>query len=180
MITETLDAETLEYLDRGGSLLLSLGRGRISDNKGGDIGVGFSTIFWNTAWTNNQKPHTLGILTDPTYPALHLFPTEYHTNWQWWDALSNSDAIKLDGFSTQPEPVVRIIDDWFSNRSLAMIVEARVGKGQILITDADLVNNLTERPAAAQLKSSLLHYMNNEEFQPPTEILLEDVMKLKR
>ncbi len=180
LISETLDSETLEYLDRGGSVLLSLGRGRISDNMGGDIGVGFSTIFWNTAWTNNQKPHTLGILTDPTHPALHHFPTEFHANWQWWDALSNSDAIKLDGFSIQPDPVVRIIDDWFSNRSLAMIVEARVGSGRIMISGADLVNNLSERPAAAQLKISLLHYMNNEEFQPQKQILLEDVMKLKK
>ena len=43
--------------------------------RGGEVGVGFSSIFWNTAWTGGQKPHTLGILCDPTNPALSLFPT---------------------------------------------------------------------------------------------------------
>ena len=32
-------------------------------------GGGFSSIFWNTAWTHHQAPHTLGILCDPRGPA---------------------------------------------------------------------------------------------------------------
>ena len=35
---------------------------------------GFSPIFWNTAWTNWQPPHTLGILCDPKHPALAVVP----------------------------------------------------------------------------------------------------------
>jgi hypothetical protein len=27
----------------------------------GKVAIGFSSIFWNTAWTRGQPPHTLGI-----------------------------------------------------------------------------------------------------------------------
>jgi len=100
--------------------MLSVKKGSLKPEKGGDIGIGFSSIFWNTAWTNNQKPHTLGILCDPEHPALAEFPTEYHSNWQWWDAMSHSYAILLEDFSVDLKPIVRVIDDWVSNRRLAL------------------------------------------------------------
>ncbi|MGA2701565.1 MAG: hypothetical protein ABSH35_10770 [Isosphaeraceae bacterium] len=51
---------------------------------------------WNTAWTRRQPPHTLGILCDPGHPALVEFPTESHSNWQWWYLLTRADALILD------------------------------------------------------------------------------------
>ena len=98
-VLEKLGPSAIRYLEDGGKVLLSLGKGKVSSDIGGNIGVGFSTIFWNTAWTNGQKPHTMGILCNPAHPALNLFPTEYHSNWQWWDAMSHSDAIRLDSFN---------------------------------------------------------------------------------
>jgi hypothetical protein len=41
-----------------------------------NVPPGFSSIFWNTAWTSQQPPHTLGILCDPRHPALKYFPLE--------------------------------------------------------------------------------------------------------
>ena len=38
-------------LNKGGKVLLTLKQGTIKADKGGDIQVGFSSIFWNTAWT---------------------------------------------------------------------------------------------------------------------------------
>ena len=66
---------------------------------GGDVAIGFSSIFWNTAWTARQPPHTLGILCNPKHPALAEFPTEYFSNYQWWDAMSHSGAIRFDRLS---------------------------------------------------------------------------------
>jgi hypothetical protein len=169
-IVEKLDPSAIRYLEDGGKVLLSLGKGKVSADMGGDVGVGFSTIFWNTAWTNGQKPHTMGILCNPAHPALELFPTEYHSNWQWWDAMSHSDAIRLDSFNPELKPVVQIIDDWFSNRRLALLFEAKVKKGRIFISGADLVNNLDNRPEAKQLKRSILNYMAGEHFNPEVEL----------
>lgn len=177
-VVEKLTPSTLNYLNNGGKVLLSLGKGRVAPEMGGDVGVGFSSIFWNTAWTDGQKPHTLGILCDPEHPALELFPTEYHSNWQWWDAMSHADAIVLNDFPAELEPIVRIIDDWVSNRNLALLLEASVGKGRILISGADLVNALEKRPEARQLKASLLAYMNSDRFDPNVELSSKQISKI--
>ncbi|NQU55334.1 MAG: beta-galactosidase [Bacteroidetes bacterium] len=169
-VVEKLTPSTLKYLNNGGKVLLSLGKGKVASEMGGDVGVGFSSIFWNTAWTDGQKPHTLGILCNPEHPALELFPTEYHSNWQWWDAMSHSDAIKLNDFPVELKPIVRIIDDWVTNRQLALLFEAKVGKGKILISGVDLVNDLENRLEAIQLKASLLNYMKGDLFNPNTEL----------
>jgi len=150
----------------------------VAPNMGGKAGVGFSSIFWNTAWTDGQKPHTLGILCNPKHPALELFPTEYHSNWQWWDAMSHSDAVQLDSFPVELKPIVRIIDDWVTNRRLALITEAKVGEGSLLISGVDLVNNLENRTEARQLKNSLLHYMKGEKFHPTVQLSVTDIKKI--
>jgi len=177
-IVENLGGATLNYLNNGGKVLLSLGKGKVSPEMGGNVGVGFSSIFWNTAWTDNQKPHTLGILCNPEHPALAEFPTEYHSNWQWWDAVSHADAIQLDAMPEELNPIVRIIDDWVTNRSLALLFEAKVGEGSILVSGADLVNNLSSRPEARQLKASLLSYMESEAFNPAVQLDANDLRKI--
>lgn len=169
-IVEELTAATIDYLEKGGKVLLSLGKGKVAPEMGGEVGVGFSSIFWNTAWTDGQKPHTLGILCDPKHPALELFPTDYHSNWQWWDALSHSDAIQLDSFSTELKPIVRIIDDWVTNRRLALLFESKLGAGSILVSGVDLVNDLEVRPEAKQLLASLKKYMSGDQFNPSSKL----------
>lgn len=179
-VVEKLDKSTLEYLQDGGKVLLSLGKGKVSMEMGGNIGVGFSSIFWNTAWTANQKPHTLGILCDPSHPALEKFPTEYHANWQWWDAMSHSDAVLLDSLSADIDPIVRIIDDWVTNRRVGLIFEVRVGEGHLLISGIDLVNNLPGRPEARQLRVSLINYMNSDSFNPKVALDADGLRQLPR
>lgn len=177
-VVEKSDAATLKFLQNGGKVLLSLGQGKVSPEMGGKVGVGFSSIFWNTAWTGGQKPHTLGILCNPNHPALELFPTEYHSNWQWQDAMSHADAIQLDAFPEELKPIVRIIDDWVSNRQLALLFEVKVGNGKLLVSGADLVNNLENRPEARQLKTSLLNYMKKDTFAPKVELTVNEIQKI--
>jgi hypothetical protein len=179
-VSESLDAVTIDFLENGGKVLLSLGKGKVAPEMGGNVGVGFSSIFWNTAWTDNQKPHTLGILCNPSHPAMAQFPTEYHSNWQWWDAMSHADAIQLDSFPVELKPVVRIIDDWVTNRRLALLFEAKVGEGSILVSGADLVNNLENRPEARQLKQSLLSYMNSAGFIPKVSLEINEIQKITK
>ena len=94
-ITSVLDAAALAYLHKGGKVLLTVKKGSIADDKGGNVPVGFSSIFWNTQWTAfRQPPFTLGILCNPNHHALAEFPTEYYSNWQWWDAMSHCNAIR--------------------------------------------------------------------------------------
>ena len=177
-ITQKLDNSTIEYLESGGSVLLTPVKGSVKPEKGGDIGIGFSSIFWNTAWTSGQEPHTLGILCNPEHPALVEFPTEFHSNWQWWDAMSHSNAIILDDFTPELQPIVRVIDDWFQNRRLALIFEVKIGAGKLLISGIDLLSDREQRPEARQLLHSLKQYMAGDEFNPIVELSIKNVQEL--
>ena len=59
IVTDKLDKKAEETLKNGGSVLL-LTFGQVGKDNGAKVAIGFSSIFWNTAWTNNQPPHTLG------------------------------------------------------------------------------------------------------------------------
>ena len=178
MVAQKFDARTINYLKKGGNVLLNITKGDIAPKKGGDIGVGFSSIFWNTSWTKGQKPHTLGILTNPKHPALSEFPTEFHSNWQWWDAMSHSNAIVLDDFTPDLKPIVRIIDDWFENRRTALLFEVKVGKGKLLVSGIDLHTDLERRPEARQLLYSLKKYISSDKFNPEIKIDSDDIKSL--
>ena len=177
-ITTRLDRMTQDKLNKGESVLL-LTYGTVPPEKGGDIVVGFSSIFWNTAWTRGQAPHTLGVYCDAKHPALAAFPNEGMSDYQWWDLMNRCDAMILDDYPKDFRPIVHIVDDWFTNRKLGMLYEARVGKGKLLVCGADLQNDLDKRPAAAQFRQSLLEYMASESFNPSQELKIEDVLYTK-
>ncbi|WP_228853027.1 sugar-binding domain-containing protein [Aegicerativicinus sediminis] len=178
LVTDRFDDTTIDYLKNGGKVLLNITKGDISPKKGGDIGIGFSSIFWNTSWTSGQKPHTLGILCNPKHKALGDFPTEYHSDWQWWDAMSHSNAIVLDDFDPKLKPIVRVVDDWTENRRLALIFEVKIGKGNLLFSGVDLHSNLENRIEARQLLYSLKKYMNSNEFNPEITLESDDIKGL--
>ncbi|PQJ68668.1 hypothetical protein BTO14_11470, partial [Polaribacter butkevichii] len=110
-------------------------------------------------------------------PALADFPTEYHSNWQWWDAMTNSNAIILDDLPKMT-PIVRVVDDWFKNRRLGLVFEAKVGKGKIIISGIDLHTNLESRLEAKQLLYSLKKYMTTVKFNPEVSLEINQIKKL--
>jgi len=110
---------------------------------------------------------------------LQEFPTEFHSNWQWWDAMSHSHAIVLDEFPTELKPIVRVIDDWFENRRLALVFEAKVGKGKVIVSGIDLINDMKNRPEARQMLYSLQKYMISNNFNPKVDLELELIQSLE-
>ncbi|MHC4394101.1 MAG: sugar-binding domain-containing protein [Planctomycetota bacterium] len=174
LIAERLDEKTVAALKAGEKVLLMPPLSAIDS----DIPAGFSTIFWNTAWTNKQPPHTLGILCNPEHPALAKFPTEFHSNWQWWELVTKSRFMVLDEFSPKFRPIVQVIDDWNTNRKLGLIFEARVGDGKLLVCSIDLCSNLEKRPVARQMLHSLLNYMDSAAFAPEFSVDIELVGSL--
>lgn len=177
-IASSLDNQAMERLNKGENVLLLLQPGSILAEKGGDIRVGFSSIFWNTAWTNKQPPHTLGILCDPKHPALAAFPTEHYSDYQWWDLMSRCNAMVLDDFPADYRPIVHLIDDWFTNRKLGILLEGKVGNGKLMVCSADLQKDLDKRPAARQFRQSILEYMASDRFNPSTTLDPEKVRAL--
>lgn len=177
-ITDKFDNKTQNILQSGGSVLLTLKPNSLKENMGGNITVGFSTIFWNTAWTLKQAPHVLGIYCNPEHPALEKFPTEYHSDYQWWEIVTKSNAMVLDKFPADFRPIVHFVDDWFENRKLGLVMEAKVGNGKLIVTGADLITDIDKRLAAKQLKYSLIEYMKSDRFDPAAQIEISKITEL--
>lgn len=174
--THTLE-ETLTALDRGGAVLWLADPASIADDPAFPLEIGFSPIFWNTAFTNWQPPHTLGLLNRADHPALAAFPTDSHSNWQWWEIVSRSRPFILTPHHGL-KPIVQPIDDWVTNRKLALVFEAMVGNGRLLACSADLVSDSAKRPAARQLLASLRKYVASRSFNPTTRLDAGDLRKL--
>ena len=177
LVTDKLDEKAEAELKQGGSVLL-LTYGKIGKRKGAQVAIGFSSIFWNTAWTNNQPPHTLGILCDPEHPVFSDFPTEYHSNWQWWDPVSHSQVMIIDGFPQNLKPLIQPIDTWFENRRLALAFEASISGGKLVVCSVDLKDISEDRLVSKQLLGSVLKYMNSQKFNPVTEIRIDQIREL--
>ena len=173
-ISHTPDNLTKNALEAGKTVLLLIK----PDNVAGDVPQGFSSIFWNTAWTNRQAPHTLGILCDPSHPLFAEFPTDFHSNWQWWDINVHSKSMILSQLPHELTPIIQVIDDWNTNRKLGLLFEARIGKGKILVCSIDFNDNIKNRPVSKQLEYSLFNYINSPQFQPKTNISFDKLKSL--
>jgi hypothetical protein len=141
------------------------------------VPASFTTVFWSLVWFP-KRSETMGLLCDPAHPALAEFPTEFHSDWQWWDLLSQSRAFVLDGALQGLQPVVQVIDDANRSYRLAAVFEVRAGKGRLLATSLDLERSLDTRLAARQLRHSLLRYAASDKFQPLTQLTMDDLDRL--
>lgn len=177
-VSSSFDNSVVNRLNNGETVLLLSPKGKVAEDKGGKIAVGFTSIFWNTAWTYNQPPHTLGIFCNPEHPALGSFPTAGYSDYQWWDIVSDCDAMIMDNFPADFRPVVYLVDDWFKNRRLGVLFEAKVGKGKLMVCSSSLDRDPVLYPAAAQLKQSILEYMSSDKFNPQHEIKPELIREL--
>ncbi|WP_299045882.1 sugar-binding domain-containing protein [uncultured Polaribacter sp.] len=135
----------------------------------------FVPVFWSPVHFPNQ-PATMGVLLDEKHPAFKKFPTDSHTNWQWWDLCINSKSVIVDSIAIKP--LVRVIDNFVTNHHLTNLFEAKVGNGQLVFSSIDLYSKLNERPVARQLKHSVLEYMKSTNFKPVNTISMKDIKSL--
>jgi hypothetical protein len=139
----------------------------------------FTPVFWSPVWFK-RGAGTMSILCDPNHPALALFPTDMHTDWQWYDLLVGSRTMILDATPADFRPVVQMIDNFARNHKLGNLFEATVGKGRLVVCSMDLRRNLDKRPAARQMYRSLMGYMGSSAFRPAHELDLATLDKILR
>lgn len=176
LVARTLDEASVKALKQGGKVLLLPQRVVVD----GDTFGSFEPIFWNRLWFPTQQVQSLGLLCDPRHPALEDFPTDSHSNWQWWDLCNQSKPMVLDGLPAELTPIVQTIDDWNTCRKLGLVFEAQVEQGKLIVCSIDLVKNLAQRPVARQLRQSLLRYMASPQFAPRSAVPVESLQKLFR
>jgi len=142
------------------------------------VAMAFQSGFWSPMFRTRpgrlnplgkETPGTQGILCDPAHPLFRDFPTEFHTNWQWWQLVKHSRAMVLDDTPKAFRPIVQVIDGFDRNHKLGLICEARVGKGRLLICSIDLPG-LQAHPEARQLLASIMRYLDSKAFNPVNEL----------
>jgi hypothetical protein len=120
----------------------------------------FLACFWSPVYFPNQAG-TMGLLINPQHPALADFPTAEHTDWQWWSLLTPSPgAVVLDQVNYPVKPIVQVVDAFSRNQKLALIFEAQVGPGHLLVCAADLAGQGLKDPMRRQMRASLVRYLS--------------------
>lgn len=167
-----LDATARNVLAKGGKVLL-MTAGKVSYGK--DVVQQYQPAFWNTSWFKMRPPHTTGVLIRNEHPLFSDFITDDWANLHWWELINRAQTMLLDDFPRGFQPVVQPIDTWFISRKLGMLLEAKAGRGKLLMTSFDLESNPDERPVARALYQSVLRYMNSEEFNPAQTVPLRAI-----
>ena len=78
------------------------------------------------------------------------------------------------------QPIVRVIDDWYTARPLGLIFECKTGKGKLLVSGIDLLNDNANRLEAKQLLYSLKKYIVGSAFQPEVEVSIDKIKSLTK
>lgn len=173
LIADRFDAAARAHLGGGGKVLLFPRHDELKHCVKG----AFATDFW--CWPMFAKaaaqrkieppPGTQGFVCDPKHPALAEFPTEFHSNWQWWRIAKNARPIILDETPADYRPIVHVIDNFARNHKLGLLFETRAGPGKLLVCASDLPA-LQDHPEARQLMHSLLRYVDSPAFAPGAEL----------
>jgi hypothetical protein len=173
VVTDRLDAAAHNHLRSGGTVLLFPRHDELEHCVKG----AFQTDFWcYPMFARGARrrgiepaPGTQGFLCDPAHPALARFPTEFHSNWQWWRLVKNARPIILDETPAAYRPIIHVIDNFARNHKLGLLFETRVGPGKLLVCASDLPN-LQGHPEARQLMHSLVRYVDSPAFAPAVEL----------
>ncbi|WP_316793655.1 glycoside hydrolase family 2 [Pedobacter frigoris] len=162
--------EAIDKLQKGETVLLNPDTSAIKGVAGR-----FAPVFWSPVHFPSQ-PGSMGLLINDKSPAFANFPTENYTNWQWWDLVTRSRSLMLDSIPKEINPLVRVIDNFFKNRKMGTVIEAKVGKGKLIVCSMDIHTKLEQRTTARQLRYSLMKYASEKQFEPQV-VLTEAELK---
>jgi hypothetical protein len=182
LISKKLDKITLSKLTDGSMVLFIPD---FSDVKDLSVGGLFTPDYWNFRMFKNiseshnkpVSPGTLSILTTPRLPLFNYFPTEFHTDWQWWSIIKNSRPFILDNTPKDYRPLVQVVDNIERNHKLGLIFEFTVGKGKLLVCMSDL-KAIQDKPEGRQLYSAILKYMSSDKFNPSQSLNPRELVTL--
>lgn len=134
----------------------------------------FVPIFWSPVHFPKQAG-TMGLLLDPNHPAFAYFPTEGHTDWQWWRITTQSKTLCIDSLHTEVTPLIECVDNFANNRRLANLFEAGCLNGKLVVCSLDLLREQEKSPEKKQLLYSIIEYMKSDKFSPTRQTSLEAI-----
>jgi len=168
-IVEELTKACLEEIAEGDMVFLE--PEPVKEKLPASIGGQFSTDFWSVG-TFPEQEGGMGLVIDTGHPALKEFPTEFHSNWQWWLMAGGRPLI----LPAKLKPIVTVPDSYSRMKHMGLLWEVRLGKGALMTSTMGLLGK-QQYPEARALLYSILNYMDSEEFHPDQEISIEEVLK---
>lgn len=170
--TRAFDVKTREILQNGGRVYLSPDADK--ESLPNSIKTQFTTDFWSVGTFADQEGG-MGQLIDTEHPIFKEFPTDFHTDWQWW-IMATKRAVIL------PHPMKTIItemDSYAFLRPMAQLIEFRCLKGKVLLSTMEL-HKSQQYPEVRALQASIYTYLSGENFEPAEEITEEELSMLVR
>lgn len=170
--TRVFDEQTRAVLQNGGRVYLFPDADK--ESLPYSIKTQFTTDFWSVGTFTDQEGG-MGQLIDTEHPILKEFPTDFHTDWQWW-IMATKRAVIL------PHPMKTIItemDSYAFLRPMAQLIEFRCLKGKVLLSTMEL-HKSQQYPEARALQTAIYEYLSGEGFEPSEEIAEEELSMLVR
>ena len=170
--TRAFDVKTREILQNGGRVYLSPDADK--ESLPNSIKTQFTTDFWSVGTFADQEGG-MGQLINTEHPIFKEFPTDFHTDWQWW-IMATKRAVIL------PHPMKTIItemDSYAFLRPMAQMIEFRCLKGKVLLSTMEL-HKSQQYPEVRALQASIYTYLSGENFEPAEEITEEELSMLVR
>ena len=170
--TRVFDEQTRAVLQNGGRVYLSPDADK--ESLPYSIKTQFTTDFWSVGTFADQEGG-MGQLIDTEHPIFKEFPTDFHTDWQWW-IMATKRAVIL------PHPMKTIItemDSYAFLRPMAQMIEFRCLKGKVLLSTMEL-HKSQQYPEVRALQASIYTYLSGENFEPAEEITEEELSMLVR
>ena len=117
----------------------------------------------------------MGQLIDAGHPIFAEFPTDSHTDWQWWPMANRRAIILPERF----QAIVTEMDSYAALRPMAQLLECRCGGGRLLLSTLGL-HELERYPEARALQNAIYRYLDSEAFSPKQEIAPDTIKELVR
>lgn len=171
LIASRWDAQVEQHLSTGGNVLLTVRRAALKNPAVGR----FKPTFWSPLFFGTDVP--CGIYADTENGIFDKFPTDFWADYQWEDLLDNSSSMVIDELPTSLDPTVLVVPDWWHNKRLSNLFEAKIDQGRIVVCSIDIDSNLEKRHAARALRHSILSYMADG-FDPAQSLTAEQVKTL--
>ena len=168
--TGCFDHAAEQVLEAGGIVYLAPDSTKESLPK--SIKAQFTTDFWSVGTFAGQEGG-MGQLIAEKHPLFRSFPTEFHTNWQWW-AMAGQRAVILP---ERMETIVAELDSYAYLRPMAQLFECRCRNGRLLFSSLGL-QNLQQYPECRALQNSIYIYLASEEFRPAQTVAPERIAEL--
>lgn len=168
----SLDDNAWHVLEQGGSVYLFPDSS--TEALPSSVPCHFSTDFWNVCSFVHQSG-SMGQFIDAGHPLFREFPTDAHTDWQWWPMATQRAMILPEKI----EAIITEMDSYATLRPMAMLFECRCGNGKLMVSSLGL-QHLLQYPEARALQRALYNYMASPEFEPLQTLSLPFIQSIVR